>query len=115
LLPLDDCLYALRATIPKLSRSSLHRCLERLAISRLPEVEGDKFKRQKLAPCPIGSCLRRYRTEWSRFRPLRQNVACSPISLPHLKGWESSAERHLQTGTRIEPGGSANHPEPIAG
>ena len=25
LLPLDDCLYALQATIPKLTRSSLHR------------------------------------------------------------------------------------------
>src|ERR671916_9240 len=29
LLPLDDCLYALQATIPHLTRSSLHRCLER--------------------------------------------------------------------------------------
>jgi hypothetical protein len=27
LLPLDDCLYALRPTIPHLTRSSLHRCL----------------------------------------------------------------------------------------
>jgi transposase-like protein len=38
LLPLDDCLYALQATIPHLTRSSLHRCLERHSISRLPEV-----------------------------------------------------------------------------
>ena len=29
LLPLDDCLYSLQATIPHLSRSSLHRCLQR--------------------------------------------------------------------------------------
>ncbi len=29
LLPLDDCLYALQATIPRLTRSSLHRCLQR--------------------------------------------------------------------------------------
>src|SRR5258708_25033170 len=28
LLPLDDCLYALQATIPHLTRSSLHRCLK---------------------------------------------------------------------------------------
>ena len=42
LLPLDDCLYSLQATIPHLSRSSLHRCLKRHGISRLPEVEGDK-------------------------------------------------------------------------
>lgn len=27
LLPLDGCLYALQATIPHLTRSSLHRCL----------------------------------------------------------------------------------------
>ena len=27
LLPLDDCLYALQASIPNLTRSSLHRCL----------------------------------------------------------------------------------------
>ena len=38
LLPLDDCLYALQETIPHLTRSSLHRCLQRHGISRLPEV-----------------------------------------------------------------------------
>ena len=42
LLPLDDCRYALQATIPHLTRSSLHRCLRRHAISRLPEITGDK-------------------------------------------------------------------------
>lgn len=36
LLPLDDCLYALQATIPHLSRSALHRCFQRPGISRLP-------------------------------------------------------------------------------
>lgn len=33
LLPLADCLYALQATIPHLTRSSLHRCLQRHGIS----------------------------------------------------------------------------------
>src|ERR1700750_580312 len=37
LLPLDDCLYTLQPTIPHLTRSSLHRCLLRHGISRLPE------------------------------------------------------------------------------
>ena len=37
LLLLDDCLYALQATIPHLTRSSLHRCLQRHGISGLPE------------------------------------------------------------------------------
>jgi transposase InsO family protein len=54
LLPLDDCLYALQATIPHLTRSSLHRCLQRHDISRLPEVEGDKPKRGKFSSYPIG-------------------------------------------------------------
>ena len=36
LLPLDDCLYALQATIPHLTRSSLHRLFQRHAISRCP-------------------------------------------------------------------------------
>jgi transposase InsO family protein len=54
LLPLDDCLYALQATIPHLTRSSLHRCLQRHGISRLPEVEGDKPARKKFKAYPIG-------------------------------------------------------------
>jgi len=53
LLPLDDCLYALQATIPHLTRSSLHRCLQRHGISRLPEVEGDK-PRKAFKRYPIG-------------------------------------------------------------
>jgi len=54
LLPLDDCLYALQSTIPNLSRSSLHRCLQRHGISRLPEREGDKPAKQKFKVYPIG-------------------------------------------------------------
>src|ERR671910_1320518 len=54
LLPLDDCLYALQATIPHLTRSSLHRCLQRHGISRLPEVEGDKAPQKKFKTYPIG-------------------------------------------------------------
>ncbi len=54
LLPLDDCLYALQATIPHLTRSSLHRCLQRHGISRLPEVDGDKPARKKFKEYPIG-------------------------------------------------------------
>jgi hypothetical protein len=54
LLPLDDCLYALQATIPHLTRSSLHRCLQRHGISRLPEVTGDKEPKRKFKIYPIG-------------------------------------------------------------
>jgi transposase InsO family protein len=54
LLPLDDCLYALQPTIPHLTRSSLHRCLQRHGISRLPEVTGDKPAKEKFKSYPIG-------------------------------------------------------------
>ena len=53
LLPLDDCLYALQASLPHLTRSSLHRCFQRHGISRLPEVEGTKPKK-KFKAYPIG-------------------------------------------------------------
>ena len=54
LLPLDDCLYALQPSIPHLTRSSLHRCLQRHGISRLPEMEGDKPEKKRFAAYPIG-------------------------------------------------------------
>ena len=54
LLPLDDCLYALQPSIPHLTRSALHRCLQRHGISRLPEVDGDKPARAKFKSYPIG-------------------------------------------------------------
>ena len=53
LLPLDDCLYALQATIPHLTRSSLHRLLQRHGINRLPSVEGEKPKK-RFRDYPIG-------------------------------------------------------------
>jgi hypothetical protein len=54
LLPLDDCLYALQPTIPHLTRSSLHRCLQRHGISRLPDVNGAKPTKKKFKRYPIG-------------------------------------------------------------
>src|SRR3978361_56858 len=54
LLPLDDCLYSLQATIPHLTRSSLHRCLQRHGISRLPEGTGVEPVRTKFKAYPIG-------------------------------------------------------------
>lgn len=54
LLPLDDCLYALQPTLPHLTRSSLHRCLQRHGISQLPEIKGEKAGKKKFKPCPIG-------------------------------------------------------------
>ena len=41
-LPLDDLYMLLKPHIPVLSRSNLHRCLQRNGISRLPAPEGEK-------------------------------------------------------------------------
>lgn len=54
LLPLDDCLYALQETMPHLTRSTLHRCLKRHGISRLPETEGKPTKKKRFKKYPIG-------------------------------------------------------------
>ncbi len=54
LLPLDDCLYALQPTIPHLTRSSLHRCLQRHWDQ--PTVGGrrDKADRREDEPIRFG-------------------------------------------------------------
>ena len=54
LLPLDDCLYSLQPSIRHLTRSSLHRCLQRHDISRLPEVDSDKPAKKKFKAYPLG-------------------------------------------------------------
>src|SRR5271154_858203 len=54
LLPLDDCLYALQPSIAHLTRSSLHRCLQRNGISRLPQGEGEASPKRKFKAYPIG-------------------------------------------------------------
>src|SRR5918992_3391648 len=56
LLPLDDCLYALQATLPHLTRSALHRCLQRHGMSRLPNMASAQPEQKRLKACPIGSC-----------------------------------------------------------
>ena len=46
-LSLDDVFVALKDVIPHLTRSSLHRCLQRHGISRLPKADREKPKRFK--------------------------------------------------------------------
>ena len=52
-LPLDDCLYSLQETIPHLTRSSLHRCLQRRGLSRLPK-ETNPPEKKKFKSYPLG-------------------------------------------------------------
>lgn len=59
LLPLDACLYASPPTLPHLTRSSLHPCLQRHGISRLPEVEGDNPSKKRFKSYHIGIAILR--------------------------------------------------------
>ena len=54
LLPLDEVLGCLRESIPKLTRSSLHRCFDVHGISRLPKSPDQACKRGKFADAAIG-------------------------------------------------------------
>ena len=54
LLPLDDCLLRASADHPASDASSLHRCLQRHGVSRLPQVEGEASPKRKFKADPIG-------------------------------------------------------------
>jgi transposase-like protein len=83
LLPLDDCLYALQATIPNLTRSSLHRCLKRHGISRLPEIAGDKVSKKPFK-----------RTQSATFTSTSPRFVPGRVS--STSSWRSIAHRSLR-------------------
>ena len=72
-----------QASIPHLTRSSLHCCLQRHGIPRLPAVEGDKPNRRKFKPYPIRYChidLAEVRTE--QGSSLCSSRSTAPASSP---------------------------------
>ena len=79
LLPLDDCLYALQATVPHLTRSSLHRLFERHAVSRLPNAEGTR-PRQKFKAYPMGYIHIDFAEVWTEAGKLYLFVAIDRVS-----------------------------------
>ena len=79
LLPLDDCLYALQATVPHLTRSSLHRLFQRHDISRLPGIEGAK-PRKKFKAYPIGYFHIDIAEVWTEEGKLYMFVAIDRVS-----------------------------------
>lgn len=92
LLPLDDSLYALQASIPHLSRSAFPRCLHGQGISQLPEVKGEPPERKKFKPHPTGDFhvdIAQVRTEEGK-RALYVTINCTSKF--------AYAERHTQAG-----------------
>ena len=88
LLPLDDCLYALQPTIPHLTRSSLHRCLQRHGVSRLPQVEGEASPKRKFKAYPIGLFPSTLRSP-----PRASSISLSPSTGPRSSPSSNSARR----------------------
>jgi hypothetical protein len=78
LLPLDDCLYALQATIPHLTRSSLHRLFQRHAISRLSTAEGTK-PRRRFKAYALGYVHVDIAEVWTEERKLYMSVAIDQL------------------------------------
>src|SRR5438477_6291375 len=76
-LPLDDCLYALQATIPHLTRSLLHRCLKRHGISRLSQVKDEGAGKRKFKAYPIGH----FQIDIAELRTAEGKLYCSSRSI----------------------------------
>jgi transposase-like protein len=103
LLPLDDCLSALQPSIPHLTRTALHRCLQRCSAvpsaghlgdkALLNEVEGPK--RQRFKRYPIGFFT------WisPRFRLPKASSTCSSASTARVNSQSPSLSTRL-TGER---------------
>ena len=79
LLPLDDCLYALQATIPHLTRSSLHRLFQRHDISRLPSAKEER-SRATFKIYPIGYFHIDIAEVWTEEGKLYMLVAIDRVS-----------------------------------
>jgi hypothetical protein len=93
LLPLDDCLYALQATIPHLTRSALHRCLKRHGMNHLPEMTGDQPQKKRFKTSPIGYFhidIAEVRTEEGK---LRLFVAIDRTSKCASAEWHTEANK----------------------
>lgn len=88
LLPFDDCLYALQPTIPNLTRSSLHRCLRRHGISRLPQTEGYKPAKKKFKSYPIGFFhIDIAEVQTAEGKLYLYSASTAPPSSPSLNSW----------------------------
>src|SRR3954453_5095208 len=100
LLPLDDCLYALQPTIPHLTRSSLHRCLQRHGSAVLLKSKATSRQRKSSSLIRSASststspkCRRARESPPSSWRSTElrsspsSNLPKKPIVLPHRPSW----------------------------
>jgi transposase InsO family protein len=94
LLPLDDCLYALQATIPHLTRSSLHRLFQRHGINRLPHLENEP-ERQRFKAYPLGYIHIDLAEVWTEEGKLYLFVAIDRVSKFAFAEWHDRATHRI--------------------
>lgn len=91
MLPLDDVMGCLRDQIAKLTRSSLHRCLERHGISRLPVDETMAKRGRTCAEHDIKHKLTKSYHPWTNGQAERMNrtIKDATIKVFHYPDLES--------------------------
>jgi transposase InsO family protein len=94
LLPLDDGLSAWPSPMPHLTRSALHRCVQRHGSSRLPAIEGDTPQKKTFKRSPIGDFPR----DMAEVRPAAGTLA---LGVAMDRACQCvSAERYTDANTR---------------
>ena len=93
LLPLDDCLYALQATIPHLTRSSLHRLFQRPSVGSLRSKARQSSRRRSSTTQSVTST-----STSPKCAPERANSICSLLSI-ELQSLRSRNSMSRRTGT----------------
>jgi hypothetical protein len=102
LLALDDCLYALQATIPHLTRSSLHRLFQRHDISpACPMSKEPRRQRRSSRPIPSATST----STSPRSAPKKASCTCSwpwtaPPSSPSPGSMTPLTARQLRTSSK---------------
>ena len=66
----------MQVTLPHLTRSSLHRCLQRHDISRLPETDGEKADKREFKADAVGY----FHIDIAEVRTEQASSACSSPS-----------------------------------
>ena len=94
-----------RWTTVRLTRSTLHRSLQRHGISRLPDIGGDKPKRQRFKRYPIGFFHIDIAELQTADQPRNRNTAWSRQMRAHLADFMAAynVARRLKTLNCLTP------------
>ncbi|HEX8286972.1 MAG TPA: hypothetical protein VF556_03195 [Pyrinomonadaceae bacterium] len=99
-LPLDDCLRALKTSIPRLTRSALHRCFKRHKINRLSDITGNISVPEKSALNPAQNQTGYFQLDIVEVR-CEQKQICLFVGIDHSSKFVYAEFHPNQTKERI--------------